>query len=59
MHDLKESTFLVLRQVADGHSTKEIAENLGRSCRSIDNLVRDLRATFGARTRAHLISRAY
>lgn len=49
----------ILRGLAEGLQTKELATSLGRSTPTIDSYVRLLLARFDARTRAHLVARAF
>jgi NarL family two-component system response regulator YdfI len=48
----------ILRAIADGCQSKEIALNLERSKPTVEAMVRMLYYKFNARTRAHLIARA-
>jgi DNA-binding CsgD family transcriptional regulator len=48
----------VLELVADGHSTREIADQLSYSERTIKKLITGLEATLQARSRAQLVARA-
>jgi len=49
----------VLRGLSQGLQTKELATRLRRSSPTIESYVRLLCARFNARTRAHLVARAY
>lgn len=49
----------ILRDIASGYHSKEIAVRLGRSKPTIEMYVRMLCAKLAARSRAHLVSRAY
>jgi DNA-binding CsgD family transcriptional regulator len=48
----------VLRMLADGESTRGIAERLCYSERTVKNIVHDLLATLGCKTRAHAVAAA-
>jgi DNA-binding CsgD family transcriptional regulator len=48
----------VLRMLADGESTRGIAEQLSYSERTVKNIVRDLLVKLGCRTRAHAVASA-
>ena len=48
----------VLRLVADGHPTREVARRLCYSERTIKNVVRDAVAKLEARTRSHAVAKA-
>jgi DNA-binding NarL/FixJ family response regulator len=49
----------VLRGVANGLQSKEIANNVKRSTATVELNVRTLFAKFGARSRAHLVALAF
>jgi DNA-binding NarL/FixJ family response regulator len=48
----------VLRMVADGHSTREIAAQLAYSERTVKNVLHDVIQKFNARTRAQAVAQA-
>jgi DNA-binding NarL/FixJ family response regulator len=48
----------VLRLLAEGESTREIAENLSYSERTVKNIVHDLLMKLDCRTRAHAVALA-
>jgi DNA-binding NarL/FixJ family response regulator len=48
----------VLRMLADGLATREIAERLSYSERTVKNVVHDLLEKLGCRTRAHAVAMA-
>jgi DNA-binding NarL/FixJ family response regulator len=56
--DLTERELEVLRLLADGASTRELAQRLSYSERTVKNIVHDLLAKLGCRTRAHAVARA-
>jgi DNA-binding CsgD family transcriptional regulator len=58
VHRLTDREYDVLRMLADGDSTREIAEQLSYSERTVKNVVRDLLAKLGCRTRAHAVALA-
>jgi len=55
---LTEREYDVLRMLADGESTRGIAEQLSYSERTVKNIVHDLLAKLGCRTRAHAVALA-
>lgn len=57
-HALTDREFDVLRMLADGESTRGIAERLNYSERTVKNIVHDLLAKMGCRTRAHAVALA-
>jgi len=57
-HTLTDREFDVLRMLADGESTRGIAERLNYSERTVKNIVHDLLAKMGCRTRAHAVALA-
>jgi len=55
---LTQREFEVLRLLADGDTTRDIAHRLSYSERTIKNIVRDLLAKLDGRTRAHAVALA-
>lgn len=55
---LSEREHQVLRMLADGESTRGIAERLNYSERTVKNIVRDLLVKFNCKTRAHAVALA-
>jgi DNA-binding CsgD family transcriptional regulator len=55
---LSEREYDVLRMLADGESTRGIAEQLSYSERTVKNIVRDLLDKLNCRTRAHAVALA-
>ena len=55
---LTDREYEVLRMLADGESTRGIAEQLSYSERTVKNIVHDLLAKMGCRTRAHAVALA-
>jgi DNA-binding CsgD family transcriptional regulator len=55
---LSDREYDVLRMLADGESTRGIAERLCYSERTVKNIVHDLLATLGCKTRAHAVAAA-
>lgn len=55
---LTDREYEVLRMLADGESTRSIAERLSYSERTVKNIVHDLLAKLGCRTRAHAVALA-
>ena len=55
---LEEREYAVLRMLADGESTRGIAEQLSYSERTVKNIVRGLLAKLGCKTRAHAVALA-
>jgi DNA-binding NarL/FixJ family response regulator len=53
---LTDREFDVLRLLADGSSTRDIAEHLSYSERTVKNIVHDLLAKLNCRTRAHAVA---
>jgi DNA-binding CsgD family transcriptional regulator len=53
---LTHREFAVLRHLADGDSTRDIAERLSYSERTVKNIVHDLLAKLHCRTRAHAVA---
>lgn len=51
--------FSIVRELAGGSQTKEIARSIHRSPATVEFYVRILFAKFNARSRAQLVSRAY
>lgn len=49
----------ILEDIAAGYQSKEIAQRIGRSKATVENYVRLLCAKLGARSRPHLVARAY
>lgn len=49
----------VLHGLANGLQSKEIAEELGRGTPTVERYVRELYLRFNARSRAHLVARAF
>jgi len=49
----------ILRYIALGLQSKEIAEKMGRSKPTIESYVRLMCAKLGARSRAHLVARGF
>jgi DNA-binding NarL/FixJ family response regulator len=56
--DLTQREFEVLRLLADGDSTRDIALRLCYSERTVKNIVRDLLTKLNGRTRAHAVALA-
>jgi DNA-binding NarL/FixJ family response regulator len=56
---LNEIDFLIIRGLADGDTSKEIAQKTGRSSHTVDSRVNGLRKRFEARSRAQLVARWY
>ena len=56
---LSETELLILRALARGHQSKEIAAELERSRATIEFYIRMLYAKLHARSRAHLVARAF
>ena len=48
----------VLRLIADGHATREVAEELCYSERTVKNVLHDIVTKLGARTRSHAVAHA-
>jgi DNA-binding NarL/FixJ family response regulator len=48
----------VLRLIADGHATREVAEELCYSERTVKNVLHDVVTKLGARTRSHAVAHA-
>jgi DNA-binding CsgD family transcriptional regulator len=57
-HDLVSRDVEVLRLLADGAETREIAEALGYSERTIKEAITQTKRLLGARTRAHAVAEA-
>jgi len=55
---LTDREYAVLQMLADGQSTREIAERLSYSERTIKNIVRDLLIKLNCKTRAHAVALA-
>jgi DNA-binding CsgD family transcriptional regulator len=55
---LNEREYAVLQMLADGKSTREIAERLSYSERTVKNIVRDLLVKLNCKTRAHAVGLA-
>jgi DNA-binding CsgD family transcriptional regulator len=55
---LNDREYAVLQMLADGESTREIAERLSYSERTVKNIVRDLLLKLNGRTRAHAVALA-
>jgi DNA-binding NarL/FixJ family response regulator len=55
---LSEREYEVLRMLADGESTRGIAERLSYSERTVKNIVHDLLAKLNCKTRAHAVALA-
>jgi DNA-binding NarL/FixJ family response regulator len=55
---LTDREYDVLRMLADGESTRGIAEQLSYSERTVKNIVHDLLAKLNCRTRAHAVALA-
>ncbi len=55
---LSEREYSVLRMLADGESTRGIAERLSYSERTVKNIVRDLLVKLNGKTRAHAVALA-
>jgi DNA-binding NarL/FixJ family response regulator len=55
---LAERELDVLRLLADGDSTRDIASRLSYSERTVKNIVHDILAKLGCRTRAHAVALA-
>ncbi len=56
--ELTEREYEVLRLLADGDTTREIASHLCYSERTVKNIVHDLLEKLGCRTRAHAVGLA-
>lgn len=56
--ELTHREFDVLRLLADGDSTRDIAEQLSYSERTVKNIVHDLLVKLNCRTRAHAVALA-
>ncbi len=56
--ELTEREYDVLRMLADGESTRGIAEQLSYSERTVKNIVRDLLTKLNCKTRAHAVALA-
>jgi DNA-binding CsgD family transcriptional regulator len=54
-----ENDYWILKYLAEGDSSKEIARKLRRSRHTINNRVRKLYAMLGTRSRAELVARAF
>jgi DNA-binding CsgD family transcriptional regulator len=52
---LTDREYAVLQMLADGQSTREIAERLNYSERTVKNIVRDLLIKLNCKTRAHAV----
>jgi DNA-binding CsgD family transcriptional regulator len=57
-HTLTDREFDVLRMLADGEGTRGIAQRLNYSERTVKNIVHDLLAKMGCRTRAQAVALA-
>jgi DNA-binding NarL/FixJ family response regulator len=55
---LSDREYDVLRMLADGESTRGIAEQLSYSERTVKNIVHDLLVKLGCKTRAHAVAHA-
>jgi DNA-binding CsgD family transcriptional regulator len=55
---LTDREYKVLRMLADGESTRGIAEHLSYSERTVKNIVRDLLVNLNCKTRAHAVALA-
>jgi DNA-binding CsgD family transcriptional regulator len=55
---LTDREYAVLQMLADGESTRQIAERLSYSERTVKNIVRDLLVKLNGRTRAHAVALA-
>jgi DNA-binding NarL/FixJ family response regulator len=55
---LSEREQEVLRLIADGHATREVAAQLCYSERTIKNVLHDVAMKFGARSRSHAVAHA-
>jgi DNA-binding CsgD family transcriptional regulator len=55
---LTDREYEVLRMLADGESTRGIAERLSYSERTVKNIVRDLLVKLNCKTRAHAVAHA-
>jgi DNA-binding CsgD family transcriptional regulator len=55
---LSDREYAVLRMLADGESTRGIAERLSYSERTVKNIVRDLLVKLNCKTRAHAVALA-
>lgn len=49
----------ILRHLANGMQSKEIAARVDRSCSTVESYIRDLFLKLEARSRVHLIARAF
>jgi DNA-binding CsgD family transcriptional regulator len=56
--ELSDREYAVLQMLADGESTRGIAERLSYSERTVKNIVRDLLVTLNCKTRAHAVALA-
>lgn len=59
MHPLSHFEATIIRELASGAQTKEIARSIDRSPATVEFYVRILFAKFDARSRAQLVARAY
>jgi DNA-binding NarL/FixJ family response regulator len=57
-HELTARELAVLQMLADGMATREIAEELSYSERTVKNVVHDLLEKLNCRTRAHAVALA-
>ena len=48
----------MLRLIADGHATREVAAELCYSERTVKNVLHDVVTKLGARTRSHAVAHA-
>jgi DNA-binding NarL/FixJ family response regulator len=58
LHGLTDREINVLRLVADGHPTAEIARQLAYSERTIKNIIQDITTRLGLRNRSHAVAYA-
>jgi len=56
VRELSDRELAVLRMLADGETTRDIATQLSYSERTVKNIVRDVLVKLGCRTRAHAVA---
>ena len=59
LHSLNEIDFVIVRGLADGGTSKDIAKQTGRSSHTVDARVNNLCDRFEAESRAQLVARMY
>ena len=57
--EMSETDYLIIRGLADGGTSKEIAQKTGRSCHTVDSRVKGLCTRFKALSRAQLVASMY